>query len=103
MLLNIEKRLKCILKRKVNKVMRIINIVNIEDEPWVIKAYTEEAFLDYCNYRLSASYTMDELPKAERAYLDKFKHLELDIVELVTEFVPSCGMMKKKLEETGEC
>ena len=83
--------------------MRIINIVNIEDEPTVIKAYTEEAFLDYCNYRLSTSYTMDELPKAECAYLDKFNYLQLHDAELITKFVPSYGLMKKKLEETGEC
>lgn len=82
--------------------MRIVNIVNIEDAPTVIIAYTEEAFLDYCNYRLSTSYTLDELPIAERAYLDKFKHLELHIAELVTDFVPSYGLMKKKLEEIGE-
>lgn len=83
--------------------MQIVNIVNIEDEPTVIKAYTEEAFLDFCNYRLSTNYTIDELPKAERAYLDKFKYLELHIVELITEFVPSFGLMKKKLEEMKEC
>ena len=67
--------------------MNIINIVNIEDDdPIVTRSYTEEAFLDRCNDNLDTNYTLAELPKAERAFLDKYKYLELHTTKLITEY-----------------
>ena len=68
------------------KQMNIINIVNIEDAPTVIRSYTEEAFLDRCNDKLHTNYTLEELPVAERAFLDKYKYLELHTTKLITEY-----------------
>ena len=68
------------------KQMNIINIVNIEDAPTVIRSYTEEAFLDMCNDKLYTNHTLEELPKAERAFLDKYKYLELHTTKLITEY-----------------
>ena len=46
--------------------MNIINIVNIEDDdPTVVRSYTQEAFLDMCNDKLYTNYTLEELPKAD--------------------------------------
>lgn len=67
--------------------MNIINIVNIEDDdPTVVRSYTEEAFLDMCNDKLCTNYTLEELPKAERVFLDKYKYLELHTTKLITEY-----------------
>ena len=67
--------------------MNIINIVNIEDDdPTIVRSYTEEAFLDRCNDNLGTNYTLEELPKAERAFLDKYKYLELHTTKLITEY-----------------
>lgn len=64
----------------------IINIVNIEDEPIVTRSYTEEAFLDRCNDVLHTNYTLDELPIAMRAFLDKYKYLEIHESKLITRY-----------------
>lgn len=67
--------------------MNIINIVNIEDDdPTVIRSYTEEAFLDRCNDKLHTNYTLEELPKAEQAFLDKYEYLEIHKTKLITEY-----------------
>ena len=70
------------------KTMYIINIVNIEDEPIVTRSYTEEAFLDRCNDKLHTNYTIEEINKAIRAFLDKYNYLEIHINPLITEKKP---------------
>lgn len=66
--------------------MNIINIVNIEGEPIVLRSYTEEAFLDMCNDRLHKNYTLEELNTAERAFLEKYNYLEIHETKLITEY-----------------
>ena len=66
--------------------MNIINIVNIEGEPSVVRSYTEKAFLDRCNDKLHTNYTLKELNVAERAFLDKYNYLEIHKSELITEY-----------------
>ena len=66
--------------------MNIINIVNIEGEPSVVRSYTKEAFLDRCNDKLHTNYTLKELNVAERAFLDKYNYLEIHESELITEY-----------------
>lgn len=64
----------------------IINIVNIEGEPIVTRSYTKKAFLDRCNDVLHANYTLDELPIAEQAFLEKHKYLEIHESKLITKY-----------------
>ena len=82
--------IRCEFEEKYSQVVRqvnIINIVNIEDDdPTVVRSYTEEAFLDMCNDKLYTNYTLEELPKAERVFLDKYKYLELHTTKLITEY-----------------
>ena len=64
----------------------IINIVNIEGEPIVVRSYTEKAFLDRCNDVLHANYNLEELEIAKQAFLKKYKYLEIHESKLITEF-----------------
>lgn len=66
--------------------MKIINIVNVEDDPTVIHSYTEEAFLDRVNDKLCTNYTINEYPEAARAFLNRYNYLELHETNLVTEY-----------------
>lgn len=66
--------------------MNIINIVNIEGEPIVLWSYTEEAFLNRCNDKLHTNYTIEEISKAIRAFLDKYNYLEIHETKLITEY-----------------
>ena len=68
--------------------MDIINIVNIEYEPIVTRSYTAEAFLNMCNDKLHTNYTIEEINKAIRAFLDKYNYLETHISPLITEEEP---------------
>lgn len=81
--------------------MYIINIVNIEDEPIVTRSYTEEAFLDRCNYKLHTNYTIEEIDKATRAFLDKYNYLEIHINPLITKEEP-VNKFKQALDEIEE-
>ena len=67
------------------EIMYIINIVNIEGEPIVTRSYTVEAFLNMCNDKLHTDYTIEEINKATRAFLDKYNYLEIHINPLITE------------------
>ena len=78
--------------------MHIINIVNIEGEPIVTRSYTAEAFLDMCNDKLHTNYTIEEINKATRAFLDKYNYLEIHINPLITEEEP-VNKYKQALDE----
>ena len=80
------------------KIMYIINIVNIEGEPIVTRSYTAEAFLDMCNDKLHTNYTIEEINKATRAFLDKYNYLEIHINPLITEEEP-VNKYKQALDE----
>ncbi len=82
--------------------MRIVNIVRKKNEDGgshIHRGYTEQAFLDRCNYQLSTNYAMNELFTAECAFTDKYPQFGIETVELVTEFAPSISMMKQKIKE----
>ena len=78
--------------------MYIINIVNIEGEPIVTRSYTVEAFLNMCNGKLHTNYTIEEINKATRAFLDKYNYLEIHINPLITEEEP-VNKYKQALDE----
>ena len=78
--------------------MYIINIVNIEGEPIVTRSYTVEAFLNMCNGKLHTNYTIEEINKATRAFLDKYNYLEIHINPLITEEKP-VNKYKQALDE----
>lgn len=83
------------------KIMYIINIVNIEGEPIVTRSYTVEAFLNMCNDKLHTNYTIEEINKATRAFLDKYNYLEIHINPLITEEEP-VNKYKQALDEIEE-
>lgn len=66
--------------------MNIINIVNIEGGPIVTRSYTEQAFLDRCNDELHMNYTIEEIDKAARAFVDRYHYLEIHETKLITEY-----------------
>ena len=78
--------------------MYIINIVNIEGEPTVTRSYTEEAFLNMCNDKLHTNYTIEEINKAVRAFLDKYNYLEIHTSPLIIEEEP-VDKYKQALDE----
>lgn len=80
------------------EIMHIINIVNIEDEPIVTRSYTTEAFLNMCNNKLHTNYTIEEINKATRAFLNKYNYLEIHICPLITEEEP-VNKYKQALDE----
>lgn len=81
--------------------MDVISIVNIEDEPIVTRSYTAEAFLNMCNDKLHTDYTIEEINKATRAFLDKYNYLEIHINPLITEEEP-VNKYKQALDEIEE-
>lgn len=81
--------------------MYIINILNIEGEPVVTRSYTVEAFLNMCNEKLHTNYTIEEINKATRAFLDKYNYLEIHINPLITEEEP-VNKYKQALDEIKE-
>lgn len=83
------------------KIMYIINIINIEGEPIVTRSYTVEAFLNMCNEKLHTNYTIEEINKATRAFLDKYNYLEIHISPLITEEEP-VNKYKQALDEIKE-
>ena len=76
------------MRKSEEEIMYIINIVNIEGEPIVTRSYTVEAFLNMCNDKLHTNYTIEEINKAIRAFLDKYNYLETHINPLITEEEP---------------
>lgn len=80
------------------EIMYIINIVNIEGEPIVTRSYTEEAFLNMCNNKLHTNYTIEEINKAMREFLNKYNYLEIHINPLITEEEP-VNKYKQALDE----
>ena len=83
------------------EIMYIISIVNIEGEPIVTRSYTVEAFLNMCNNKLHTNYTIEEINKAIRAFLDKYNYLETHINPLITEEEP-VNKYKQALDEIEE-
>ena len=70
------------------KIMYIINIFNIEGEPIVTRSYTVEALLNMCNDKPYTNYTIEEINKATRAFLDEYNYLEIHINPLTEEEEP---------------
>ena len=82
-------------------IMNIISIVNIEGEPIVTRSYTVEAFLNMCNNKLHTNYTIEEINKATRAFLDKYNYLETHRNPLITEEEPA-NKYKQALDKIEE-
>lgn len=89
------------MRKSEEEIVYIINIVNIEGEPIVTRSYTVKAFLTMCNNKLHTNYTIEEINKAIRAFLDKYNYLETHINPLITEEEP-VNKYKQALDEIKE-